>query len=115
MACRFPGKCTDVKSPAGHYENYSLQLCSVAQLCPTLCDPIDYRPPGSSVHGILQIRILEWLPLPSPGDLPDRGIKPMSPVSPAPPGGFFTTLPSGKPQVQLRCIQMTSAYTPSGC
>ena len=32
----------------------------VAQSCLTLCDPIDYSPPGSSVHGILQVRILEW-------------------------------------------------------
>ena len=30
------------------------------QLCPTLCDPMDYSPPGSSVHGILQAKILEW-------------------------------------------------------
>ena len=30
------------------------------QLCPTLCDPMDCSPPGSSVHGILQLRILEW-------------------------------------------------------
>ena len=29
--------------------------------CPTLCDPVDYSPPGSSVHGILQARILEWV------------------------------------------------------
>ena len=36
--------------------------------------------PGSSVHGILQARILEWLPFPLPGDLPDPGIKPVSPV-----------------------------------
>ena len=33
----------------------------VAQLCSTLCDPTDYSPPGSSVHGILQARILEWV------------------------------------------------------
>ena len=32
----------------------------VAQLCRTLCDPMDYRQPGSSVHGILQARLLEW-------------------------------------------------------
>ena len=33
----------------------------VAQPCPTLCDPVDRSPPGSSVHGILQARILEWV------------------------------------------------------
>ena len=39
--------------------------CSViAQSCPTLCDPIDCSPPGSSVHGILQARILEWVAIP---------------------------------------------------
>ena len=36
------------------------------QSCPTLCDPMDCRPPDSSVHGILQARILEWLSFPSP-------------------------------------------------
>ena len=52
----------------------------VSQLCLTLCDPMDCSSPGSSVHGILQARILEWLPLPSPGDFPDPGIKPRSPA-----------------------------------
>ena len=32
-----------------------------SQSCPTLCDPIDGSPPGSSVHGILQAKILEWV------------------------------------------------------
>ena len=36
------------------------------QSCPTLCDPIDGSPPGSPVPVILQARILEWLPFPSP-------------------------------------------------
>ena len=36
----------------------------VDQLCLTLCNPMDYSPPGSSVHGILQIRILEWVAIP---------------------------------------------------
>ena len=35
------------------------------QLCPTLCDPVDCSPPGSSYHGILQGRILEWVAMPS--------------------------------------------------
>ena len=37
---------------------------SVAQLCLTLSNPMDSSPPGSSVHGILQARILEWLAIP---------------------------------------------------
>ena len=36
----------------------------VVQLCPTLCNPIDYSPPDSSVHGILQARPLEWVAIP---------------------------------------------------
>ena len=36
-----------------------------AQLCPTLCDPMDCSPPVSSVHGNLQPRILEWAAMPS--------------------------------------------------
>ena len=39
------------------------------------------------------------LPFPFPGDLPDPGIEPMSPVSPALAGGFFTTEPPGKPHL----------------
>ena len=35
------------------------------QLCPTLCDPMDCSPPGFSVHGIIQARILEWVAIPS--------------------------------------------------
>ena len=39
----------------------TMLFCLVAQLCPTVCDPMDCSPPGSSVHGILQARILEWV------------------------------------------------------
>ena len=63
----------------------------VAQSCLTLCDPMDCSPPGSSVHGILQARMLEWVAMPSPGDLPDPGIEPRPLMSPALAGGFFTT------------------------
>ena len=62
----------------------------VAQLCLTLCDPMDY-----TVHGILQVRILECVPFPSPGDLPNPGIEPRSPalqVDSLPAG------PQGKPK-----------------
>ena len=50
------------------------------QSCPTLCNRMDCSPPGSSVHGISQTRILGGLPFPSPGDLPDPGIEPGSPA-----------------------------------
>ena len=40
-------------------------LAKLLQLCPTLCDPIDCSLPGSSVHGIFQARILEWVVMPS--------------------------------------------------
>ena len=61
------------------------------QLCPTLCNPMDCNPPGSPVRGILQARILEWVAMPSPGDLPDPGIELASLMSPALAGGFFAT------------------------
>ena len=44
------------------------------QSCSSLCDPMDCRPPGSSVHGILQARIVEWVAMPSSrGSSPGRG------------------------------------------
>ena len=64
----------------------------VAQLCLTLCDPMDHSLPGSSVHGILQ---QHWsgLPFPSPRDLPDPGIEPGSPALQA---DCLPTEPPGK-------------------
>ena len=50
----------------------------VIQSCLTLCDPMDCSPPGSSVRGILQARILEWVAISFFGDLPTPGIKPGS-------------------------------------
>ena len=47
----------------------------VSKLYLTLCDPMDY-----AVHGILQVRVLEWVAFPSPGDLPNSGIEPRSPA-----------------------------------
>ena len=50
----------------------------VAKLCLTSCNPMDCSPPGSSVHGISQARILEWVDI-SSGDLPNPAIEPGSP------------------------------------
>ena len=56
-------------------------MCLVTQLCPTLCNPMDCSLPCSSVHGILQARILEWVAMRSPsGNLPNPGIEPRSPA-----------------------------------
>ena len=49
VGCHFLLQCMKVKSESG-----------VAQSCPTLCDPMDCSPPGSSIHGIFQARVLEW-------------------------------------------------------
>ena len=49
VGCHFLLQCLKVKSES-----------EVAQLCQTLSDPMDYSPPGSSIHGIFQARVLEW-------------------------------------------------------
>ena len=70
------------------------KLCVGAQslqLCPTLCNPTDCSPPGSSVHGIPRQESWSGLSCPPPGDLLDPGIEPTSLMSPALAGGFFTT------------------------
>ena len=69
--------------------------CSVAQLYPTLCDPMGCSLPGSSVQGILQARILKWLPFPSPGVLPNLGITPWCPALQA---DSKLSEPPGKPK-----------------
>ena len=62
------------------------------QLGLTLFDPMDCNSPGSSVHGILQVRKGSGLPCPPPGDLPDPEIEPLSLISPALADGFLTTV-----------------------
>ena len=66
-------------------------MCVCTQLCVTLCDPMDYSPPGSSVHGIFQARILEWVAIFfSRGSSLPRDWTCVSLMSPALAGGFFT-------------------------
>ena len=54
-------------------------MCS-AQLCPNVCNLMNCNPPGSSVHGVFQARILEWVAISFFGDLSDPGIEPGSPA-----------------------------------
>ena len=68
-------------------------LC-YSQSCPTLCDPIDCSLPGFSLSMDFS---RSCLPCPTSGDIPNPGVKPKSPMSPALAGGFFTTVPHRKP------------------
>ena len=80
---------------------FLFSLCCCAQLCLTLCGLMDCSPPGSSVLGIFQARMLKWGNASSPGDLPDSEgtglmrIESPSLVSPLP--DSLPLAPSGKP------------------
>ena len=72
-------------------------VCSVAEFCPTLCDPMDCSSSGSTVHRISQARMLEWVSVSY-----SRGPSwPESPVAPALAGEFFTTVPPGEPSPRI--------------
>ena len=81
----------DEKCKAISSHDYTCVCAKSAQSCPTLCVPIDCSLLGSSVHGILQAKMLEWVAIPSSRDRFNPGIKPESPTSPTLAGGFFTT------------------------
>ena len=76
----------------------SICACMHAQSCLTLCNTMNCCLPCSSVRYPRQ-EYWSGLPFLSPGDLPDSGIKPVSPKSPALAGGFFTNEPPQKPQI----------------
>ena len=82
-------------STAKRYDSFKIMISfffkswkvKVTQSCPTLCDPMDCSLPGSSVHGILQVRILEWVAVPfSRGSSEPRDWAQVSHIA----GGFFT-------------------------
>ena len=79
-----------------------MYVCPVAESCPTLCNPMDCKLPGSLVHGIFWIE----LPSPSPGDLTDPGVKPGSPESPRLTDGFFQLCYLGSPLIINRLIKL---------
>ena len=71
----------------------------------TLCDSLDYSPSSSSVLEIFLARILVWLPCLPPGDLPNSGLKPMSPASAALQAFSLPTEPPGKPRLAKENIK----------
>ena len=89
--CSIPNSCLLIEI------NKMLYTCIIrvcAQHAPTLCNPIDCSPPVSSVHWTLRQEYWSGLPFPPPGELPDPGIEPMSPVLA---GRFLITELPGKP------------------
>ena len=82
--------------------------CLVTQSCPTLCDPMDCSPPGSSFHRIFQAKILEWVAISSSrGSSPRRDRTRVSCLADV----FFTTESPGKPVIYLHiCIISVSLY-----
>ena len=111
------GKSSLITSPSPCQTGLTLCFlgaCSlVAKLCPTLCDPLDCRLPGSSVHGIFQAKILEWVDISPPGDLPNPGIELAFPIS-CIAGRFFITEPPGKRPYssQSHCLWQRLMYIP---
>ena len=82
----------------------------VAQSCPTLWNPMNYSLPGSSAHGIFQARVLDGLPFPSPGDLPNQGIKPGSPALQA---DALPSEPPGKLKRRIGHAKCQAGWSPS--
>ena len=74
--------CNQSRCPSvGEWINCGItHMYSFAQLCLTLCDPMDCSPPGFSACGISQARILKWLPFPSSEDLSDPSLEPAGPA-----------------------------------
>ena len=70
------GRQMDKEAVVHVVHNGILVNSEVAQLCPTLCDPMDCSLPGFSVHGIFQAIVLEWIAISSQEDLSDQGTDP---------------------------------------
>ena len=86
------------------------ELAKSLQLCPTCCNPMNHSLPGSSSMGFSSQQHWNGLPFPSPGDLPNPGIKLASLASPALAGSFFTTSATWESQSAPLPILITSSY-----
>ena len=82
-------------------------MCIVTQSRTTLCALMDCSPQDSSVRGILQAIILEWVAMPSSGGSSQPRDQIHMSVSPALAGGFFTTLPPGNKVVLLLLLLLS--------
>ena len=112
------GFCTFIKSQLRIFLwVYFRVLCvctMLLQLCPTLCDPMDCSPPGSSIHGILQARTFacSGLPCLPPGIFPTQGPNSCLLHLPALTGRFFTASATWKsPSIILICVSVLQYHS----
>ena len=96
---------------ASRFSSAEVVCVLVAQSCPTVCDPMDCSLPDSSVHGILQARILSELPFLSPENLPDPGIEPGSPTLQ---GDSSPSEPAGKPSAEVNMVKSPISFHLAG-
>ena len=114
--CTFLGICSFLVSCSFYwYITVHAVLCLVAQSYLTLCNPMDCSPPGSRLQapgsmGILQARILEGLPCPSPGDLPNPGTEPRPPTLQV---DSIPSKPPGKPIIVYSNLMIFLVVTSS--
>ena len=98
----------------GQMDSELLQRCylcvcdKLLQSCLAVCDPMDCSPPGSSVHGILQARILEWVAMSSSRGSSRPRDRTCISCGSCLAGGFFTTEPPRKPRMLFRLLVSTS-------
>ena len=78
-----------------------LYVCECAQLCPTLCNPMDYSFPGPQYMEFSRHKYYSGFSFPPLGDLPHPGRETQSLVSPALAGRFFPPEPPGSPRVYV--------------
>ena len=91
--------------------------CLDTKSCLTRCDPMNVARQVPLSMGFPKQEYWSGQPFPSPGDLPDPGIKPACPVSPALAGGFFTTEPAGRPiaPTHWRLLKHFRLFTHGSC
>ena len=82
-------------------------VCACAQSCLTLCHPVDSSLSGSSVHGILKARILEWAAIPFARGSSQPSDQIQSLLSPELAGGFFTSVPSPGMEYQREMLKIS--------
>ena len=105
----WPHQLQHTRLPCASPSPGACMRAKLLQSCLTLCNPMDCSPPGSSVRGILQARILGWVLMPSSRASSQPRDRTCISCSSCTAGGFFTTEPLGKPQWML----VTDGHYPS--